>query len=258
MSALEEVDQGLANAVGKLDVALPQMDQALTAWEEGRDALVWAFTGSTDPEAAEAVQTQEWAIETLTEARRMLAAVRERIEQYRRSIGAGASSAAGNTPPQPERPAAPKPPPNAVGVDGSEYPAAAAWAVDEGLPPRVQRGAGSPTVGYVRVNGLPTRVQSGADGFSDMVDQRLQEIGVRRPLDLRRHVEMKIAAMMTRTGDQHQEVVINHAPCGSEPGQTRGCHDMLERFLPRGRSMTVHGTTADGKPFSHTYHGKGS
>ncbi|QIZ33485.1 DddA-like double-stranded DNA deaminase toxin [Saccharopolyspora sp. ASAGF58] len=226
--------------------------------DESREALGQALSGSNDLEAAEALGLQRSAADQLDEARAKVAAIRERIEQYRRCIGAGASSAAGSKPPEPERLAVPKRPPNAVGVDGSEYPGAAAWAVDEGLPPRVQRGAGSPTVGYVRVNGLPTRVQSGADGFSDTVDQRLREIGVRRPFDLRRHVEMKIAAMMTRTGDQHQEVVINHAPCGSEPGQTRGCHDMLERFLPRGRSMTVYGTTADGKPFSHTYHGKGS
>ncbi|PKW15324.1 DddA-like double-stranded DNA deaminase toxin [Saccharopolyspora spinosa] len=227
--SVEDVDRKLATAVGKLDEAAEKITTATLSCSEGRDALGYALTGATDPEALEALGLQETAADQLDEARAKVAAIRERIEQYRRSIGAGASSAAGSAPPEPERPAAPKRPPNVVGVDGSEYPAAAAWAVDEGLPPRVQRGAGSPTVGYVRVNGLPTRVQSGADGFSDMVDQRLQEIGVRRPLDLRRHVEMKVAAMMTRTGDQHQEVVINHAPCGSEPGQTRGAMTCLNR-----------------------------
>lgn len=149
-------------------------------------------------------------------------------------------------------------PPPVRAADGSEYPAAAAWAVREGLPPRVRADTGTPTTGYVHINGIPMRMQSGDDPYSDMVDERLRDLGVRRPGTLRRHVEMKAAAMLARSGDQHQEIVINHAPCGSEPAATRGCHAILEPFLPAGRSLTVHGTTADGAPFTHTYRGRGS
>lgn len=71
------------------------------------------------------------------------------------------------------------------------------------------------------------------------------------------HVEMKVAASMLQRGKQHSELVINHAPCGSQPHQQySGCDQELERFLPEGRSLTVHGTTQQGKWFSHTYHGK--
>ncbi|WP_083822068.1 DddA-like double-stranded DNA deaminase toxin [Saccharopolyspora spinosa] len=50
--------------------------------------------------------------------------------------------------------------------------------------------------------------------------------------------------------------MINHVPCGSQPGKKRGCDQVLERFLPKGYTLTVHGTTQDGRPFSKTYRGQ--
>ncbi|WP_184724352.1 DddA-like double-stranded DNA deaminase toxin [Saccharopolyspora phatthalungensis] len=38
--------------------------------------------------------------------------------------------------------------------------------------------------------------------------------------------------------------------------QPSGCDQVVERFLPNGYTLTVHGTTQDGKPFSKTYKGK--
>ncbi|QIZ37198.1 hypothetical protein FDZ84_24445 [Saccharopolyspora sp. ASAGF58] len=71
------------------------------------------------------------------------------------------------------------------------------------------------------------------------------------------HVESKVAAYMIQRGRQSSELVINHVPCGgSQPGQWSGCHQAVEQFLPKGHTLTVHGTTQQGKPFSHAYHGK--
>jgi len=73
---------------------------------------------------------------------------------------------------------------------------------------------------------------------------------------LRSHVELKVAAMMIVQGRRHCELTINHAPCGSQPQQIRGCHQVLGPYLPRGYTLVVHGTTQQGKPYSHTYEGQ--
>ncbi|GAA1253241.1 hypothetical protein GCM10009676_45400 [Prauserella halophila] len=69
------------------------------------------------------------------------------------------------------------------------------------------------------------------------------------------HVEMKTAAMMIRLGERNGTLTLNHAPCGSEPDETGGCHDYLARILPLGFSLTVLGTDANGNPFTRTYKG---
>lgn len=145
-------------------------------------------------------------------------------------------------------------PPPVRAADGSEYPAAAAWAVPE-LPARVQ-GKRDKTVGRIKINdrALPVPVESGMDTWSGHAGERMRALGI--PEYLRSHVEMKLAALMINTGAQHGEAVINHAPCGSEPSARGGCHASLEQFIPRGHSLTVHGTTAQGRAFTSTYRGR--
>jgi hypothetical protein len=70
------------------------------------------------------------------------------------------------------------------------------------------------------------------------------------------HVEMKVATMMIMEGRERSELVINHVPCGSQQGDPRGCHQVLERYLPKGYTLTVHGTTQTNEAFSHTYRGR--
>lgn len=81
-------------------------------------------------------------------------------------------------------------------------------------------------------------------GFRTIIAQRMAH-----------HVEMKTAAMMIRLGERHGTLTLNHAPCGSEPGETGGCHNYLARILPLGFSLTVLGTDANGNPFKRTYKG---
>ncbi|MGQ0839232.1 DddA-like double-stranded DNA deaminase toxin [Actinokineospora sp.] len=70
--------------------------------------------------------------------------------------------------------------------------------------------------------------------------------------------------METRHGDRYPaksgarsaRVIMNHAPSGSEPNERRGCDALLPYFIPRGQSLTVLGSDADGNPFNRTYEGK--
>jgi Double-stranded DNA deaminase toxin A len=142
--------------------------------------------------------------------------------------------------------------------DGSYYPAAAAWAVDL-LPRRVREGEERErTVGQVMLAGTSVgQMTSGRDGtWTSDVQRRLRELGSRVRIRLENHVEMKVAHMMIYAGSQTGEVVINHVPCGSLPQQAIGCHQVLERYLPSGYTLTVHGTTQQGQPFSWTYRGQ--
>lgn len=142
--------------------------------------------------------------------------------------------------------------------DGSYYPAAAAWAVDL-LPRRVREGEERErTVGQVMLAGTSVgQMTSGRDGtWTSDIQRRLRELGIRVRIRLENHVEMKVAHMMIHGGSQTGEVVINHVPCGSLPRQAIGCHQVLERYLPSGYTLTVHGTTQQGRPFSWTYRGQ--
>lgn len=99
-------------------------------------------------------------------------------------------------------------------------------------------------------------IRSGNDGWSASVSQRLQALGLMLPRFMHAHAEMKLAALMVDTGAGEGTVTINNVPCGSQTGQSPGCHQTLERFLPGGYALTVRGTTEQGEPFAHTYHGR--
>jgi hypothetical protein len=55
-----------------------------------------------------------------------------------------------------------------------------------------------------------------------------------------------------REGEERERTVGQ----GSLPRQAIGCHQVLERYLPSGYILTVHGTTQQGRPFSWTYRGQ--
>ncbi|RLK54593.1 nucleic acid/nucleotide deaminase of polymorphic system toxin [Actinokineospora cianjurensis] len=95
-----------------------------------------------------------------------------------------------------------------------------------------------------------------SDPWADDARARLLSLGLRRAKGLNNHVEMKTVTMMIQTNAREGRVIINHAPCGSEPGDPPGCDDVLPAFIPEGRTLTVLGTDAKGDPFKRTYHGK--
>ncbi|MGQ0841143.1 DddA-like double-stranded DNA deaminase toxin [Actinokineospora sp.] len=97
-----------------------------------------------------------------------------------------------------------------------------------------------------------------ADTWAHEVAERAKLLGMKESVAkwLYNHVEMKAVVMMIQSGATYGRVIINHAPCGSEPGARGGCHRYLPYFLPRGSSLTVLGTDANGQPFRREYEGK--
>lgn len=146
-----------------------------------------------------------------------------------------------------------------VGRDGSQYPAEFGADLVWVMPPRVRRGANySEMVGYITVDrrDLGRVGASRSDPWVEDVTRRLRSLRQYGYLWLAHHVEMKAVAMLLRLGGSHAEVRINHAPCGSEPRQGSGCHQLLPDFLPTGTSITVLGTDSTGRPFHRTYEGR--
>ncbi|KMS86579.1 hypothetical protein ACZ91_35990 [Streptomyces regensis] len=94
-----------------------------------------------------------------------------------------------------------------------------------------------------------------AEAKTEMLKRGIPSAAARR---LANHVEIKTATMMIRRGEREGRLVLNHAPCGSEPGATGGCHDYLPDMLPAGFTLTVLGTDIHGNAFRHTYRGTAS
>ncbi|ONI87980.1 hypothetical protein ALI22I_19700 [Saccharothrix sp. ALI-22-I] len=268
----------------KADEALAVLRHAEQLWADAYTGLLEALRGSARHDLAD-----EWAAgagddfdpeDLFTTLRDALGAWRAALETLLTRLREPASTTVppppGSAPARPPRqrqdparppgPApvrAPGPWSGAVGHaaarDGSRYPVQAQWAVDD-LPRRVRRGVeGETTVGRVRVGEVDHGVMtSGRDGtWNPAVDARMARLGITTTMRLGRHVEMKVAHLLVDTPAIHAEVVINHQPCGSPGFQlgTVACHQVLPRYLPRGKTLTVYGTTADGEPFAQTYEG---
>ncbi|MCP2301130.1 SCP1.201-like deaminase [Actinokineospora globicatena] len=151
----------------------------------------------------------------------------------------------------------PRPSPWVQNRHGDRYPEEV-MPYEEALPQRVRTGTGMPIVGYVQLDGQDfgsiTAIRT--DPWATAVARRVLALKLRRGKTLFNHVEMKTVAMMIETGAKHGQVIINHAPCGSERNKPPGCEQALPEFIPAGRSLTVLGTDAQGQPFKRTYHGK--
>ncbi|MGW5789130.1 DddA-like double-stranded DNA deaminase toxin [Saccharopolyspora sp. NPDC003752] len=207
---------------------------------------------TNDGELAAVIAALGDAREEIDRAWQICRKVRDACAEYLKSIGAAEPSA-----PATSAGAAGGRARHVTAKDGSQYPPEAGAVVDV-LPRRVREGkAREKTVGFV--DGLVTSsFVSGIDQtWTPAVLARAREVGISRHFArfVSSHVEMKVAAMMTQTGKQHSELVINHVPCGSQPTQPPGCDQVIERFLPKGFTLTVHGTTQAGRPFSKTYRG---
>lgn len=262
MSALEDLLAVLRQAVSQAQAARADVSAALDQWDQRGSVLEWWLTGTVDPEALDVLANHRTTADELRTTWQQVGAAVEGIERYIHDLeGAAPSGAApgGGGEHGDASPAPPKQLPPVTSSDGSQYPAEAAWVADM-MPRRVREGQqGGKTYGFVN-GSLSDQFTSGADGtWSPYVEERMQRLGVKADTAkfFSRHVEMKVAAMMIQRGQQQSEVVINHVPCGSQPHhRSPGCHQALERFLPKGHTLTVHGTTQQGKPYSHTYRGK--
>lgn len=239
-----------------------RLAEAADAIDQIRHTL--AEIGSEQDDALEAYACAEQIADLLEQARQVDATVQAKIETYLLQLdgssgtsdpaapAAGAPSSASSGSTEPAQPAAR----HVTAPDGSEYPVEAAGVLPL-LEPRVEVGSGRPTVGHGTIGGRPIgEMRSGRDGLSERIEERVRAVGIRTRRALGNHVEMKLASLLVDSQTREGTIVINNAPCGSEPGSFPGCEQYLDRFLPQGYSLTVHGTTAQGKKFSQTYHGK--
>ncbi|MBQ0926739.1 DddA-like double-stranded DNA deaminase toxin [Saccharopolyspora endophytica] len=263
MSALEELLSALRQAVRQAQSARVDVSAALDRWDERRSTLEWWLTGTADPDAQAVLGHHEVTAEEMRSALLRVVAAVEIIESYIRdlegassgSVPGGATSHGGNSGGGANDGGSP---PTVQAPDGSYYPDAAAGVVDA-LPPRVRSGTGADrTVGFMG-GAVGQPITSGFDQTWSVEVQRnavARGIAPRTARFLSSHVELKAAEKMIREGRQHSELVINNIPCELQPGKGIGCEQAIERYLPPGSSLTVHGTTQDGNPFTRTYKGK--
>ncbi|WP_156754033.1 DddA-like double-stranded DNA deaminase toxin [Actinokineospora pegani] len=204
---------------------------------------------SADVEVRGAVARVVASQQVLREVREVLARVEGEVRAYAARVeGVPASGAV-------DRRA------DVVSRYGDRYPAEAS-PYEQDLPPRVIKGIkNAPMTGYAEIGGRNCGKFTAARGdwLAEETKAVLVEIGMCDEADyLGNHVEMKVVTMMRKTGSTSGQVVINHAPCGSELSdrQRFACHRVLPEYLPGGSSLTVLGTDARGYAFRFTYRGR--
>ncbi|WP_033293137.1 DddA-like double-stranded DNA deaminase toxin [Amycolatopsis jejuensis] len=192
-------------------------------------------------------------LHAISEADATLAAVQQTIRSVAARHAGHPQPAPTSKAPAHEPAAAPK---TVTAPDGSNYPQEAAWCADL-MPKRVEKGTGQRTIGYA--DGNFNQFTSGTDStYTPAARDRLLRAGIHPAAAtfLSRHVEIKAATDLIMQGKTQSELVINNVPC-TEISPTRpGCAEALPKYLPRGTSLTVHGTDRQGRPFSHTYEGE--
>ncbi|SDD25221.1 DddA-like double-stranded DNA deaminase toxin [Actinokineospora iranica] len=161
------------------------------------------------------------------------------------------------------------PVPHPQARDGAHYPPQTHWRARL-MPDRHKKdGTRGKTVGWIHGDNWPTPtsteeipVISGRhDQWFHVAEEGLLRNGheIENSRFLASHVEIKVATMMIHTGRRHVEISINHAPCADKKRRYGlpypGCDTTLPRYLPAGATLTVHGTTEDGKPYTRTYTG---
>ncbi|GAA3037167.1 DddA-like double-stranded DNA deaminase toxin [Actinokineospora globicatena] len=186
--------------------------------------------------------------------------VGQAIAHHSRTTGLGSSptSAAPRTiPPGPTSPVRGPAGAYVANQHGDLYPEEAS-PYHEALQRRVVRGSGMPIAGWIQLDGahIGEITATPNDLWAEASAERMADLDPRRAAFVAHHVEMKVIAMMVSLGTRHGQVIINHAPCGSEQGDPPGCHTSIPRCLPTGRTLTVLGIDRNGNPFKHTYHGK--
>lgn len=257
MSALEEVLAALRQAASQAQAGREAMSAGMDAWDQRRYTLEWWLTGTNNPDALEVLGQHEATTEVLRSAFQQVISAVETIEGYARDLQGAPSDSGGVSPGGTSGGGSAGAPPAVTAPDGSRYPDAAAGVVDA-MEPRVRTGRGDKTVGIMD-GAVGQPITSGSDeSWSPEVRKNAVARGVspQTARYLASHVEMKAAELMIREGRQHSELVINNVPCDLVPGKGIGCEQALEKYLPAGSTLTVHGTTHNGNPFTRTYKGK--
>lgn len=196
------------NLAARLRAALAQLDQGrqtITAAAgligDAGQTLATAVRGSGDVNAVEAAVQLARVHEDLTDPADAASRAAEIVLSYLINIGAsGTGSVSVSSPSRSQPPAGP------LGVEnrhGYRYPDAALPYSDD-LPPRVLRGRrNAPMTGRVEVGGRDygTIGADHGDIWSDEVRTRMKVLQLpARAIMLAHHVEMKVVAMMVKSG----------------------------------------------------------
>lgn len=249
---------GRADQLRSAASAVPSgaVNELHTAIEQLRDQLAFII-GDNSAEAVGVAQQQADAaaelFRNLMALRRKLITVADHHSGVAPPAGGGTS---GGGPPGSSGPQ------SVTGPDGSNYPPD---AQDPSiLPPRGGPEGSNRTTGNAMINGRPIgQLVSGnvdptngqRDRYVRVARDRLAACGV--DLWNANHVEVKLVGRMQDVRARDAEITINNYPCGYGEAFS-GCHDVLERILPVGTSLTVKGTHDQGKqPFKRVYRGKG-
>ncbi|HEX5405450.1 MAG TPA: DddA-like double-stranded DNA deaminase toxin [Pseudonocardiaceae bacterium] len=243
----------VADGIAGLKAVLTQISTARrllagTGWDNAATTYRTTMAGSTRPEATEQARLDGQVQRQLSEADHLAARAATAIGEIITRLGGRPTQAV-------EQQARP----SVTNQHGDRYPEEFGADTARSMPPRVRRGArNAEMMGYVTIDGreFGKLGATRGDPWAEQVRQRLRGLGLRRWLRLSHHVEMKAVAVLLSVGGRGGEVRINHAPCGYEPGDPGGCHQVLSDFIPRGESLTVLGTDANGEPFQHTYQGR--
>ncbi|CRK55686.1 hypothetical protein [Alloactinosynnema sp. L-07] len=265
------VDQWAAHmrvVLSMLDQAQHTIHAAVASLGEAAQALGTAVGGTDDRNVSHAVVVLEQTKDEIVVSYEVVGDAHQAISRYLGGLAQDEPSCGTHGDRDPGASGVvrtrqhPNVPPPVAGVSnrhGDRYPEDSLPYSDD-LPPRVIRGAGnSPTIGIIEIDGRmfgemrPTR----DDVWHRDVIDRIDAIGLsRRAKRYANHVEMKAAFMVVTSKGRHGRVILNHAPCGSEPGAFEGCETFLAELLLKGNSLTVLGTDAQGNPFARIYHGK--
>jgi hypothetical protein len=239
---VDEIVEALSTTEEKASGADPHFEAATNSLKEASNALAQASQGTTDHQATQAQELLAEAAGTLEQLRGLAKRVVAKVSSYRTSLQ-------GNPPPAPDAPRQPttSPPPS------TEPPEVAAARTE--LPPPVVKGTRTRTHGQWSSSDAPADRRSIASGTRDDfyadTQRYLQENGMGQTV-IGSHVETKIAVHMRQEGIRDVTVVTNHQPCEGP----LGCDTLLPRVLPEGSTLTVYGTTQDGRHTKHTYIGR--
>ncbi|GLY52074.1 DddA-like double-stranded DNA deaminase toxin [Lentzea sp. NBRC 102530] len=251
MTSLSEVIATIDRILVQVSNASDLLGSAESLWIDAAEQLSSAVAGSGMAEAGELARLDDIARLRFADVRTELGDICDRVAAYRRSLLGDERLPDQTVSPEPtvlEAVTAP---------DGSRYSSSSAWCLDL-LPPRVVVNNDHKTVGYVAHAPIPF-VSGRDDTWTSEIVRRMRELGIATSSQRRflsTHVELKVATMMVMQGRRHCEVTINHVPCRAGRIQPLGCHDVLSLYLPKGYTLTVHGTTQQGEPLSQTYEGQ--
>jgi hypothetical protein len=257
--SVEQLAAELHAILARLVQARETMSSAAALLDEAAQIAGSAVAGTAHPHVGEIPAHFDRAHREVARSGQVVERVEDGIRTYLASIGAASAPVSGRPHPPGSRSKRTIEPTGIANRHGDRYPEGAVPYSDD-LPPRVRaRLRNSPMTGHIEIGGRSygTLTATTQDHWTRDAVQRVRLLGFSfAEMRLANHVEMKAVVIMIQNGATDGRVIINHSPCGSEPGAAGGCDSLLPHFIPAGSTLTVMGTDANGSSFLRSYTGK--